>query len=181
MRRDTKLVPIKKMKVGDKFHNLRHPGGSQMASFEIVEICGAYCKIKVYDREETYSTEGLFAEVPLSDEEFKAKYKDGAAIIIEKLRNKISLTNENIGMHEMWNSWICTDPYEFAAECEKNDIELIGWFELGDNAREFCGGVMLDIGIVAKYNDGNTRFWCHSRKDWIVKMIEEWEKEITLQ
>ena len=36
-------------------------------------------------------------------------------------------------------------------------------------------------GIVAKYNDGNTRFWCHSRKDWIVKMIEEWEKEITLQ
>ena len=54
--RDTKLVPIKKMKVGDKFHNLKHPGGSQMASFEIVEICGAYCKIKVYNREETDST-----------------------------------------------------------------------------------------------------------------------------
>ena len=175
--RDTKLVPIKKMKVGDKFHNLKYLGGSRMASFEIVEICGAYCKIKIYDREETYSTEGLFAEVPLSDEEFKAKYKDGAAVIIEKLRNEISLTNENIGMHEMWNSWIGTDPYEFAAECEKNDIELIGWFELGDNAREFCGGTMLDIGIVAKYNDGNTRFWCHSHKDWIVKMIEEWEEE----
>ena len=102
--RDTKLVPIKKMKVGDKFHNLIYSGGSKMASFEIIEICDAYCKIKVYGREETYSTEGLFAEVPLSDEEFKAKYKDGAAVIIEKLRNEISLTNENIGMHEMWNS-----------------------------------------------------------------------------
>ena len=119
--------------------------------------------------------------MPVSDEEFKAKYKDGAAVIIEKLRNEISLTNENIGMHEMWNSWIGTDPYEFAAECEKNDIELIGWFELGDNAREFCGGMMLDIGIVAKYNDEDTRFWCHARKDWIVEMIEEWEEEITLQ
>lgn len=80
--RDTKLVPIKKMKVGDKFHNLTHPGGSQMANFEIVEICGAYCKIKVYDREETYSTEGLFAEVPLSEEEFKAKYKDGPQLLL---------------------------------------------------------------------------------------------------
>ena len=172
-----KKVPIKSLKIGDKFDTLYNNDSITFASFEIVEICGAYCKIKVYDREETYSTEGLFAEVPIADEEFKAKYKDEAAIIIEKLRNEISLTSENIGMHEMWNSWICTDPYEFAAECEKHNIKLIGWFELGNNAKEFCDGMMLDIGIVAKYNDEDTRFWCHARKDWIIKMIEEWEKE----
>ena len=172
-----KKVPIKSLKIGDKFDTLYNNDSITFASFEIVEICGAYCKIKVYDREETYSTEGLFAEVPLSDDEFKAKYNDKAAVVIEKLRNKISLTNENIGMHEIWNSWICTDPYEFAAECEKHDIELIGWFELGNDAKEFCGGIMLDIGIVAKYNDEDARFWCHARKDWIIKMIKEWEDE----
>lgn len=180
MRRDTKLVPIKKMKVGDKFHNLKHPGGSLMASFEILEICGAYCKLKVYDREETYSTEGLFAEVPLSDEEFKAKYKDGAAVVIEQLKNEMS-ARDHVGTHEMWNSWICTDPYEFAAECEKNQIDIIGWFPLGREAREFVGGMWLDIGIVAQYRDEDTRFWCHARKKWIDEMIEEWEEDINDQ
>ena len=171
-----KKVSIKTLKKGDKFSHLYTPDSSRFASFEIIEITGAFVKLKVYDKnEEVISTEGCFVEVPLTDDEFKAKYKDKAAVVIEKLRNEISLTNENIGMHEMWNSWICTDPYEFAAECEKHNIELIGWFELGNDAKEFYDGIMLDIGIVAKYNDEDTRFWCHARKDWIIKMIEEWD------
>ena len=172
--RDTKLVPIKKMKVGDKFHNLRHPGGSQMASFEIVEISGAFCKLKVYDKIETLSTEELYAEVPLSDEEFKAKYKEKAAELIERLKHEITDLHE-IGMHEMWNSWIDTDIYDFAANCVKHNIEVLGWFDLKDDAREFVQGMMLDIGIVAK--DEDSTFWCHARKEWIDHMMKDWEEE----
>lgn len=174
--RDTKLVPIKKMKVGDTFTNLRTPGMSTTARFEIVEINGAFAKLKVYNRLETYSTEGLFAEVPLSEEEFKEKYKEGAAVVIEQLKNEMS-ARDNVGCHEMWNSWICTDPYKFAAVCEKNQIDIIGWFPLSRDAREFVGGMCLDIGIVAQYKDEDTRFWCHARKKWIDDMIEDWEMD----
>ena len=174
--RDTKLVPIKKMKVGDTFRHLKTPTSMIMASFEIVEISGAYCKIKHYDKIDTYSTEGLYAEVPLSEAELKAKYKDAAAALIEKLKIEITDMHE-IGLHEMWNAWISTDIYDFAANCEKNDIEVLGWFDLGDNAREFMLDMVLDIGIVAKYKDDNYRFWCHARKDWIEIMLEEWEEE----
>ena len=46
--RDEKRVPIKKMKVGDTFRHLVHPNGTTMASFEVVEMSGAFCKLKIY-------------------------------------------------------------------------------------------------------------------------------------
>ena len=172
--RDEKRVPIKQMKVGDTFRHLVHPNGTTMASFEVVEMSGAFCKLKIYDRIETWSTEGLYAEVPLSDEEFKAKYKTHAADLIERLKHEITDLHE-IGVHEMWNSWIDTDIYEFAANCVKNKIEVLGWFDLGDDAREFVQGMTLDIGIVAR--DEDSTFWCHARKQWIDHMMIDWEEE----
>ena len=133
-------------------------------------------EIKVYDKIETFSTEGLFAEVPLSEAEFKAKYKQGAAVVVEQLKNKMSI-HDNIGHHEMWNSWIQTDAYEFAVACKEHKIRIIGWFELGDDAREFVSGMILDIGIVAEYEDEDGRFWCHARKDWIDGIMKEWEED----
>ena len=171
MRRDTKLVPIKKMKVGDKFHNLRHPGGSQMASFEIVEICGAYCKIKVYDREKTYSTEELFAEVPLSDEEFKAKYKEEAKKIVKAIKNEVPFEPECIGSHEMWNSWIDVDPYQMASNCLYEHITVIGFCYLRRESKFLSTDTVLDIGVVAENEDGE-RFWCHANSKWFND--EEW-------
>lgn len=172
--RDTKLVPIKNIKIGEKFDKLQSSNSSQMARFELVELNGAFAKIKVYDRIETFSTEGLFAEVPLSDVEFRAKYKQGAAVFVEQLKNKMSI-HDNIGYHEMWNSWIQTDAYEFAAACQEHKIRIIGWFELGDYAKEFVSGMTLDIGIVAENEDG--RFWCHARKDWIDGIMKDWREE----
>lgn len=174
--RDTKLVPIKNVEIDKEFHNLQSPNSSRMAKFELVEVCGAFAKIKVYDKIETFSTEGLFAEVPLSEAEFKAKYKQGAAAVVEQLKNKMSI-HDNIGYHEMWNSWIQTDAYEFAAACKEHKIRIIGWFELGDDAREFVSGMILDIGIVAEYEDEDGRFWCHARKDWIDGIMKEWEED----
>lgn len=170
--RDTKLVPIKKMKVGDTFDHLVKPGCTTMASFEILELNGIYCKLKVYNREETYSTEGLFAEIPLTDAEFHAKYEDAAAALIEQLKTEIT-DMSNIGYHEMWNAWIDVDIYDFAATCHKEKIEVLGWFALGENSRMLMTDVELDIGIVARQNEDV--FWCHARKQWIDDMIEEWE------
>lgn len=168
MRREAKLVPIKQMKIGDKFDYIKTPTGSRFAGFELLEFCGAFCKLKVYDREENFSTEGLFVEVPLSDEEFKAKYKQDAAAVVEQLKNKMSI-HDDIGYHEMWNSWIQTDAYEFAAACREYKIRIIGWFEY--DVKKFIGGMTLDIGIVAENENG--RFWCHARKDWIDGIIED--------
>lgn len=172
--RDKKRVSIKRMKVGDTFQYLVHPNGTRIASFKIVEMSGAFCKLEVYDKIETWSTEGLYAEVPLSDEEFKEKYKEKATDLIEKLKHEITDLHE-IGSHEMWNSWIDTDVYEFAANCTKYNIEVLGWFNLKDNAKEFAQGMMLDIGIVAR--DEDNTFWCHARKEWIDYIIKDWEKE----
>lgn len=173
-----KKVPIKTLKKGDKFSHLYTSESIRFASFEIIEISGAFVKLKVYDKnEEIISTEGCFVEVPLTDEEYRAKYEEDAAKIVEILRQPVSAYAQ--GYHEMDNSWVQTDAYDFAAICKERNMSIIGWFPLGENAKEVCeGNLVLDIGIIGKDNDqdDHNTYWCHAAKKWIDELIEDWDK-----
>lgn len=171
-----KKVPIKTLKKGDKFNRLYNSGSIRFASFEIIEINGSFVKLKVFDKnEEIISTEGCFVEVPLTDEEYRSKYEEDAAKIVEILRQPVSMYAQ--GYHEMDNSWVQTDAYDFAAICKKRNMSIVGWFPL-ENAKEVCGNLVLDIGIIGQDNDQNDHniYWCHAAKKWIDELIEDWDK-----
>lgn len=172
MLNDTKRIPAKALKKGDIFQRWHSNGTSHFAKAEVVEVCGAMIKLKVFDtREETHSTEDFYAEVELTTDEFRAKYHEDARKVVEQLKNQISDIEELTGYHEMWNSWIKIDPWEFGKACRENNLEIIGWFYL-DSIKDM-GFMEMDIGIAA--TDGTDKFWCHSCKSWIDDLMEAWE------
>lgn len=175
MIRDSKKVPIKTLQKGNKFSTLITPTSNRFGKFEIIELSDAFVKLKIFDKfEETISTEGCFVEVPLTDEEFRAKYEDAAASIVELLREPIYSYPQ--GYHEMDNSWIEIDAYEFASTCKRKNITLIGWFPL--TQKRICGkDIILDIGIIVRdnYPHDHDTYWCHASKKWIDHLIEDWD------
>lgn len=175
MLNDYKKVPAKGLKKGDTFQRWHSNGTSHFARAEVIEITGAMIKLKVFDtREETYSTEDFYAEIELTRAEFRAKYEKDAQKVVETLKeNQLYDIEEYIGYHEMWNSWIRLDPWEFGRACREHGIEVVGWFFL-DIPKDIGIGTELDIGIVA--HDGDQKFWCHSSYEWLEDIFEEWEK-----
>ena len=169
MTNETKKIPIKQMKKGDTFHTLyTNDGWIRMADFQIIEISGIFAKISAYGREETISTENCFAGVPLTRAELENKYSNEISKLKIKLSNKMSNTDD-IGQHEMWNSWISGDLIEMAQACVKNNLNIIGYFQLSE-PKPLVDKIFLDIGIVAEDNNNN-RFWCHASKSWFEKII----------
>lgn len=170
---DYKRVPAKALKKGDTFNRYGCNGRSMFASAEVVEICGAMIKIRTFGKyDETFSTEDFYAEVPLTMDEFRAKYETEAAKVVKTLKeHKLSNLEEYIGYHTMWNGWVACDPWEFGRNCKKDNIEVLGWFYLEEP--DDRGYMVLDIGIVAL--DGDEKMWCHASYSWIESIIEEWE------
>ena len=169
MTNEIKKIPIKQMKKGDTFHILyTNDGYIHMADFQIIEISGIFAKISTYGREETISTENCFVGVPLTRAELENKYSNEISKLKIKLANKMSNTDD-IGQHEMWNSWISGDLVEMAQACVKNNLNIIGYFQLSE-PKPLVDKVFLDIGIVAEDNNNN-RFWCHASKSWFEEII----------
>ena len=169
MTNETKKIPIKQMKKGDTFHTLyTNDGWIRMADFQIIEISGIFAKISAYGREETISTENCFAGVSLTRAELENKYSNEISKLKIKLSNKMSNT-DNIGQHEMWNGWISGDLVEMAQACVKNNLNIIGYFQLSE-PKPLVDKIFLDIGIVAEDNNNN-RFWCHASKSWFEEII----------
>lgn len=170
--RDRKRIPLKQVKEGTKFNILISNSTSTTASYELIKQQGIFAILKVFgDREERVSTENAFIEIELTAEEMKDKYSNKAKEIAKNLHNKIPFDSRYIGYHEMWNSWIDPDPYQMASNCEYEKLEVIGICELGDAEKVIGDYLTLDIGVVARTDDGNV-FWCHSASKWFND--EEW-------
>ena len=167
--RDYKEVPIKKVPVGTKFERLLTPSSICMSNFELVELTGAYAKIKSFDREpEVYSTENLFIEVPLTREEKEVKYTQKIEELKNGLRRQLS-TSDFMGYHEMWNGSLELDIVEMASTCVEHNMTILGYvkFEKGQEKVSSITGTKFDVGIVAQYLDEEGDiFWCHSSSDW---------------
>lgn len=173
MIKDYKKIPLRDVPVGTEFGTLITPNGTHWASFKLINKCGAFVTLRVFDeRDETYSTEDAFITVPLTEDEKRAKYDKAAKELIAAMKNKIPFDSKDIGYHEMWNGWLDCDPWDMAAECEDQKIKVVGYCELGDYSKEITLNRELDIGVVAEDEFGN-RFWCHAFSDWFTG--EEWQ------
>lgn len=162
MRKDTKFVTAKNLKVGQEIQGWKIGNRRSMCTRIVKEVtpfqvCVAW---RMEDEGEWVDGSAMF-EVQLTDKEFYTKYRKDAEEIQETLKNK--LLRDEIGHHEMWNAWLSYNLYEMAQYCRKENIKIVGYSE-DIVPKHSWAGKLLDIGICAENEDGE-RFWCHTSRD----------------
>jgi len=118
-----------------------------------------------YDHTERVISSDCKFIVELTEEEILTKYRESAKEIVKLIKNELPFYE--IGDHEMWNGWVCADPYEQAFELKRNNLVLLGV------CKDIPYGDKGEIGIVARDEDGDDNFWCHIPEKW----FDDWEEE----
>lgn len=171
MVREYKQVTYKHLIIGQEIKGTQEPGRSIGFTAYVKDINPNFVTVALWSpdgTEEKISTSAMFT-VKMSDEEFKAKYREKAKEVLKNIQNKLLL--DEIGYHEMWNSWLHGTPYEIASYCVKEKIRIVGHSTDITNKIAMFSGETLDVGVCAEYEDGE-RFWCHYRSSDIEKMLE---------
>lgn len=162
LHKDTKFVTTKNLKVGQEIQGWKVDGRCWMCTKIVKEVTPFKIGVSWRDEDKIeYVDASAMFEVELTDKEFYEKYRKDADNIYAALQNK--LLSDEIGYHEMWNSWLSYDLYEMAQYCKKENIKIIGYSEDITPKHSWVGN-LLDIGICAEYEDGE-RFWCHCSRD----------------
>ena len=162
MYRDTKWVTAKNLKVGDKIQGWKIGSSRWMCSKIVKEVTPFRVRVvwRMEDEGEWVDASAMF-EVELTDKEFYTKYQKDVEELQVALQNK--LLRDEIGYHEMWNTWIAYDLYELAHKCREEKLKFIGWTE-DITPKHSWAGQLLDVGLCAE-NEDRERFWCHVSRD----------------
>lgn len=162
MRKDTKMVTAKNLKVGQKIQGWTIGSCRSMCRKVVQEVTPFRIRVAwdMEDEGEWVDASAMF-EVELTDKEFYEKYRKDAEAIKLALQNKMLC--DEIGYHEMWNAWLSYDLYEMACNCRKKKIKIVGYTE-DITPKHSWFGQLLDVGICAEEEDG-TRFWCHTSRE----------------
>lgn len=171
---ENKLVTYKHLTVGQEIKGTE--GGGCCSSFSAIvkSINPAYVAVDMWGKggnEEKIDTSLMFS-VEMTEKEFEDKYRDKAKEVIFGIQNK--LHGDELGYHEMWNSWLYGTPYEIASYCVKNNMKVIGHSTDITSKITMLSGDILDAGVCAEYEDGE-RIWCHYRSEDIKKMVERYK------
>lgn len=162
---ETKQVTWRHLKVGDKIEGWSVGATHMLTSGEIVAVNASYVDVLVFKTElrQLNSEETMF-DVELTEAELHTKYEKTASEIVKNIQNR--LNEDEIGYHEMWNSWLVFDPYEVAAYCEKEKFKIIGHAILSRPKIALFSGEWLDVGVCCEYENGE-RFWCHTQMAYV--------------
>lgn len=167
-----KLVTYKNLHIGQEIEGHKLEGCSSSYTATVTAINPAYVTVLVWERlEERVDSRSLFS-VKMTKQEFEDKYKEKAKEVLSKITNK--LLRDEIGYHEMWNSWLYGTPYEIAQYCIQGNIKIIGYCSDIIPKTAMFSGDILDIGVCAEYDNGE-RFWCHYRYSDIEKMLSRYK------
>ena len=167
--RETKQVPIKKFHIGDKFDNIRVNGGSHMCSMELIALNNISFTVRIFDKyDETYSTEGAYVEVELTDAELKAKYSLEIEELIKNLQTEYT---GKYCMHDMDNAWITYSIPELVCYLKDANRTVLGYFKLPEEQQKYYG--FGDIGLVFYDAEYDETFRTHGSLKSIQDSIEE--------
>ena len=170
-----KLVTYKQLKIGQEIKGTEISGCSRGFAAFVKTINPAFVTVEMWRKggtEEKIDSSVMFS-VEMTEEEFEEKYFEKAKEVLESIQNK--LHQDEIGYHEMWNSWLYGTPYEMASYCIKEKINIVGYASDIIPKIAMFSGDTLDIGVCAEYEDGK-RFWCHYRYSDIEKMLKRYER-----
>lgn len=173
--KEYKKVTYKYLKKGQKINGTEL--GNRCSSFTayVKEINTSFVTVEMWGpggREEKIDSESMFL-IEMSDEEIREKYNDKAAVVVDNIQT--SLLYDEIGYHEMCNSWLSSDPWELTQECVKKKITVIGHCKDIIHKTSWLTGDKLDVGICAEDEDGD-RFWCHFRYEDVLVLVRRYEQ-----
>lgn len=174
---ENKYVTYKHLKIGQEIKGTKDGNLTSGFTAYVKDINPNFVTIEKWRKggnTEKISTHCLF-RVNMTEKEFNAKYKEKAKEVIANIQNK--LYKDQIGYHEMWNSWLYGNPFEIASACIKHDISIVGHCTDIVHKVNMFSGEELDIGVCAEYSDGE-RFWCHFSTKTLNDMIEIWGEDL---
>lgn len=168
--REKKKVTYKQLKIGQEIKGTVSGYCSSSFSAIVKDINPAFVTVLVWGtRKEKISSEAMF-EVEMTDDEIAEKYREQAKEVLKGIQN--TLHKDQIGYHEMWNSWLYAGTvYEIASYCVKDKMKIVGHCtEIHPKTAMFSGDI-LDIGVCAEYEYGE-RFWCHYRSSDLARLLK---------
>ena len=167
MSNETKYIPFSELKVGMEIEGWKKENTTCFSTKEIKNIKNNTISFNWGDPLKNASD--YIFEVKLTEEELQEKYKDAIQEIKEALNHDLGQVD---GYHEMWNSWLCAgNLFEMASKLNEHKLRIIGYATL-TSPKTTMFGTILDIGVVAEYEDGE-RIWCHTSSEHIKSLLEE--------
>lgn len=166
---ENKDVTYKKLKIDQEI--MGHKLGNLTSSYRaIVKAINSHeVTVSMWGKYDDKIDASSLFQVKLTDKEFEDKYAEKAKESLHGLKNK--LHHDEIGCHEMWNTWLYGTPYEIGQHCVQDKIKIVGYCSDIIPKTAMFSGDTLDIGVCAEYENGE-RFWCHYRFSDIEKMFE---------
>jgi hypothetical protein len=169
---ENKKVTYKHLQPGQEIKGYSLDGRSCLYTAIVKSINPSFVTVLAWGKlEEKIDSRGLFY-IKMSEQEIKDKYRDKAKEVLNCLKNKLS--RNEIGYHEMWNTWLSYTPYEIAQNCAEYKIKVLGYCSDITPKTAMFSGDTLDVGVCAEYEDGE-RFWCHFQYKNIEKMLKKYK------
>lgn len=169
---NNKEVTYKNLKVGEEIHGYSREGFTSFCKGIVKSINPSYVTVLMWGKTETNIDSRSLFEVEMTEQEFTDKYREKAKEILKNIKNV--LCHDEIGYHEMWNSWLYGTPYEMAQHCINYKIEIVGYCTDIIPKTALFSNDILDVGVCARYEDGK-KFWCHYRYSDIENMLEHYK------
>ena len=168
---ENKYVTYKNLKIGQEIKGTRDGDCTCGFTAYVKDINSAFVTVEMWRKggEEKKINSDVMFSVEMTEKEFNDKYRYKALDVIKNIQNK--LYKDQIGYHEMWNSWLYGNPFEIASVCIKHDISIVGHCTDIVHKVNVFSGEELDIGVCAEYSDGE-RFWCHFSSKMIEDLLE---------
>jgi hypothetical protein len=165
---ETKYIPVSELKVGMEIKGYKNGSTTTFHSADVVSIKNNTVKLSWGDPLKNASD--YMFEIELTKEELQEKYKDAIQEIREALNHDLGQVD---GYHEMWNSWLFAyDLAEMASTLNEHKLKIIGYATLTVPKHPMFSDGLLDIGVVAEYEDGE-RIWCHFSNESRKRLLED--------
>lgn len=179
---EEKRITYRQLKKGQKINGTEIANHHSRFTAYIKEINPSFVTVAMWvpdGKERRIDAEAWFL-VEMTEEEFREKYNTKAEEVVKRIQNP--MRREEIGEHEMCNSWLSSNPWELTQACIDKKLTVLGHCTDIIPKNSWFSGDKLDVGVCVEDEDGE-RFWCHFRLSDIKTMArrhkryQEWRRK----
>lgn len=167
--REEKYIPLSELKVGMEIQGYKSGNTTTCYRRKIVTIKDNTVSFD-WGEALNNASEYLFA-IYMTNEELRKKYNTEIEELKEALNHDLGQVD---GYHEMWNSWLYSSDNlaQMASELKQNKLRIVGYATLTVPKHSMFSDNVLDIGVVAEYEDGE-RIWCHTSNEHRKRLLAD--------
>ena len=172
---EEKQVTYKYLKKGQKISGIRSANSSSGFTAYVKEVNPAFVTVEMWNpggREDRINSDAMFL-IELTDEEIRDKYNEKAKDVVQNIQTV--MLRDEIGYHEMYNTWLSSDPWELTQACISQKLSILGHCRDIIPKKAMFTGDKLDAGVCVEDEDGD-RFWCHFRSGDIQVLVRRYER-----